>query len=199
MSASSNFFDKSSHPNKDFNLLYRTRNSDVIFRARQEALLQREKLLNPRKFRAGAFTGTSLRTEKSINDELSRLELRLNSISQNKSTHSREGSDYYKLHLYDSILRKRSDLNQHQFLYGGRSSTGSSGQDEGLLVGLITTLAIFGGLVILLTNSFFSIDIPAKMDEKLKQLIKRKTSDKARDNMEATEEDLRKNIVLIKR
>lgn len=168
-------FDNLRHPHKDFNLIYRTRDSDMIFRARQEAALQREKLLNPRKFRAGVFESSSIGQVSNSATDLHKLTQQINSISS-RNTFSEDGSEFYKMHMYDSLRRKHADLVNHEYIGNSNSNSKSRSPDDGIVPGILTVLVIFGALTLYFINVLVDLDIPHALDVKLEEFIKNKTN-----------------------
>lgn len=149
-------------PNNNFNPLYRTKDADMIFRSKLEAALQREKLKNPKKFRAGSFANSNFYENTEIDLDL--LQRRMSDLNRPRSTNDRsgDGSDFYKMHLYNSLQRKRSDLIYHNTL--NRDSNRSSDDSTSILF----TVGIFIVLSIVLLNLFVDIDIAGSLDEKLR-------------------------------
>lgn len=161
--------------NNNFNPLYRTRDADMIFRSKLEAALQREKLKNPKKFQAGSFKNSDYYETPEIG--LGLLQRRIDDLNRLKSINdrSRDESDFYKMHLYNALHRKRSDLIFHNSL-GGDSKNSS---DD--LTGILFTLGIFGVLFIILLNFIFDIDLAGSLDEKLRLALKESEKKEKKD------------------
>lgn len=157
---------QSSHPNKDFNPIFRARDADTIFRSRQEAAIEMEKIRNPKKFRAGSFgeLEDSLDDPKVRLEKLNRRLQSLKSVQRSASESSqKDGSDFYRMHLEDTIYRKVTDLSaDRKFSYNSSYQRTTSDSSEGVVI-------VSTGLLILLVtlcavNMFVDIDLAGSLD-----------------------------------
>lgn len=153
-------------PNRNFNTIFRTRDADMIFRSKLEASLMREKLKNPKKFRAGSFENTDS-CEASL--ELDILQKRLNDLNYSRSPGGgNDGSDYYKQHLYSALYRKKSDLLAHQEMRKGHRG------DSDDFIGILISCGILAAISIAVLNLFVDIDFASSMDDRLKFILEKK-------------------------
>lgn len=166
-------WNRAMHPNKDFNPLYRTRDADAVFRFRQEAALQREKMMNPNKFRAGAFKESPRDTDaSSIMYELEKLDRRITDIKvRQRTAKTKNHDDFYNLHLANVIQRKQHDarvlrdINQN---YDHGTSREMSRSD---FMDILTGLSIVSLILLVIFNLYFDIDIGGFLDSKLDEAL----------------------------
>lgn len=167
----------SANPETKSNPLYRTRDADLIFRSKLEAAAQREKLKNPRRFRAGAFkSSTDIESQELEIERLQKRLVELNRFTHSATKGSRDGSDFYKHHLYQTLHRKQSDLLLNKEIH--KSSKANSSEDS--FIGLITFGAIFALTLYSLINLFLNIDFAAYLDERLKSIVEEDKKDKGK-------------------
>lgn len=144
----------------NFNSIYRKRQADQVFRSKQEEALDREKRLNPRKFRAGAF---SSHQDFDSSERLMVLQQRLKTLGRQVLTKSGsiDHSDFYRAHLYDVIQRKKEGM---EALQAQRIRAEQSGGDLvtlfPMLASLIAGVVLFAGYNIFFVN----FDLAAFLD-----------------------------------
>lgn len=147
----------------DMSTMFRSRNADLIFKARQEAALQREKLLYPKKFRAGAFKHLTI-DQVSASEQVARLDKHLSQLnSRSRGMDSSSSDFFYRQHLVDTILRRKSSIEySREFI----SDDPDKHSDSATMVSFVGMLSI---LVIVLLLIFVETDFAAKLDEKYDQ------------------------------
>jgi len=138
--------------------LYRAKDADSIFRLRKDAALQREKILNPRRFRAGVFTSSSRPTYTA--EDISKLRKQLDDMERNqKSSRCRDGSDFYRLHLFDTIQRRHDDM-----LLAIQGSVHNSSREDDNIV-LLVMLGAFAASGLFFFSMYVGFDLAARLDE----------------------------------
>lgn len=155
------------HRNRD-NPVFRMRDADLIFRLKQEAAFLEEKRKNPEKFRAGSF----IKDHESINldTELQKLNKLMDNLSgfRSGSANPKDGNDFYRSHLRDTIYRKRSDIHEAKRSIYHRNAAHTN--NEGVVI-----LTILGVAVVLVTYSLgvlYKVDYAAKLDAALERKVK---------------------------
>lgn len=151
---------------RDFPNFYRPSNTDMIIKLRQAAL-QREKLKNPRKFRAGSF-----KTKPMSYDDLEKLNRRLDRLYNDISRGNFNDGDIYKAHLRNSIGRRLSMMRENpQFLNTLRSHQNKESTfiESSPILASLSVVACFISLTVLY---FVEFDAPAYLDERLSEFLK---------------------------
>lgn len=150
--------------NNDFKPIFRMQDADMIFRMKQEAAFEQQKKKNPKKFRAGVFKREN--GDLDIKAELERLNKHIKVLSKGSNSSFKDGSDFYKMHLYDTIQRKRRDLQDYNYI-----STGSLG--GGFDIGsLLSIFAITTIVICVAVDNFYDIDIAADLDDGLEARLR---------------------------
>lgn len=155
----------SGFPKKEQDHIHRMREAGRIIKNKQDDFFEREKMKNPQKFRAGSFR---VEPRDDTKEELFRLNRHIMSLSENHSdfqnSTSKGSTNYYRVHLAESIRRRRDDLREYQSLQF-RDST-----DDSALIASILTL--FGGsvLVVLLgINMIYDFDLAEMLDRQFER------------------------------
>lgn len=167
-------WNRAMHPNKDFNPLYRSGDADFVFRSRQEAALQREKMLNPDKFRAGAFKESPPDNDaSSIMYELEKLDRRMTDIQARGRIIARKNQDdFYQLHLVNVIQRKQFDARFRQSINQTSYQSNSKELSRSDLLDALAGLGIASLILLVILNLYFDIDIGGYLDRKLDEATK---------------------------
>lgn len=150
--------------NRTYEDIYRVRDADMLFRSKQEAAMEREKRMNPKKYRAGSFKETQFEPTNNTDEEIDRLRRRIDNLTSSilASNHSRTDDNFYRTHLYAAIHRRHSGLmNARKLDRHGETSMDSA------IVGLLASLGIVALIGLTLFNIVVSYDIGAYLDSKL--------------------------------
>lgn len=135
--------------------LYRSKSADIFFKERNDAILQRERLKNPRKFRAGSFVDDGNIDRESASERIAMMR-RISNIPKN----SQEG--LYTEHLRESARRRIRGWEEQPY------------QEDTPEPSWLPLTTIFGTLVIVgycIANIVFDIDIADKLDHQLEARI----------------------------
>lgn len=143
--------------------LYKTRDADMIFRQRQNAALEKEKLANPKKFQAGSFERTFGQDMKLLKDDDERdkrlSQYRSDLLFKVHSNSCTDGSDYYRFHLAHSMERRRFESQEmSRLVYKKHPDT-----KEGATI----LLLLLAGIVVTVLGIFVGFDLPDYLDRRL--------------------------------
>lgn len=164
----SEIFNRGDDSSRDNSASFRVRDADLLFRAKQDAAMEREKRLNPKKFRAGTFKDDANGERFATQDELDRLQRRIDTLGSSKT-----GDDFYRDHLYLAIQRRHAGLmNARSMNYQGSNNPADSG-----IISFLTGVGIIALLGITLFNITVDYDIGAYLDSKLSS-VPSKSDDK---------------------
>ena len=149
--------------------VFRMRDANMIFRMKQQEAFELEKLRNPKKFQAGSFARDE---DYTVNTqaERERLVRRLRNFRETSyTTESKGGDDFYRMHLYNVIQRRR----EAYCIDEPRTMTDISASGSyGIMTVLAMTLGattLVGALIIL--NLMYDIDIAADLDRGLDRKV----------------------------
>lgn len=156
--------------------IYRMREAGRIFKNRQEEALEREKLRNPRKFRAGAFKYDDEQDMKYISDKMARRSMFVRNMQSTNNVYNgiQDGSHFYRLHLYDSLLRKKEDL--HQMSQSSSSADGKEA-DYTVVVALALVLGILGSSAYFIAGLIYDVKIDIDIADYLDQALESKVDE----------------------
>lgn len=140
--------------------LYRTRSADLIFKMRHEALLEREKLLNPKKFRAGSF-----KTDIDDRDMSTRISRMRNLTSPSRTAH---GDDFYRIHLQESVRRR---------IEGFDTSQKSRDLNDNMLASILSIMGLVVVVGYFVLGSLYDVDIAAALDRQLERRCSSKSEE----------------------
>lgn len=146
-----------------YDQVYRFRDAEKIFKRMQEAALEREKLRNPQKFRAGSFKKND---DFDRETELEKLRQQIKAMNAHSSlkTGRRPTGDFYRMHLYDTIQRRYEDI---QDMEAHRSQDANNPETP-----VIVVLGVLTFSVIFFVYTFTNVDIAASLDERLSRHLR---------------------------
>lgn len=162
------------NPARDADMFFKRRNAEMFVRNIQEAAFLREKADNPRKFRSGVFK-QDVDDVRNNYHRLFNLDRRLNELNKT-SRWSKSGSesDFYRMHLYDTVLRQRKEMREHPDIYQSTSDSNNDSIPAALaVVGLILL-----GVVVVGVNQFIDIDLAAMLDAQLEEMYRKAQAEK---------------------
>lgn len=149
---------------KEFRRFYPEKDVDWVFRMKQEAAWEREKIQNPKKFRAGSFKGSDgmdMRKE-SRRETTDRLEKFALNIRQSSNSNS---SDMYRRYLESSILQRLDYLRTR--------SHATPENDDISVITSVAGLTVFLASIVISLILFVDFKFPDRMDEKLEHFRKK--------------------------
>lgn len=159
---------------RDEDYLYRMREAGRIFRSKQDEYFEREKLRNPKKFRAGSF---KFEQDFDPRAEADRLNKVINTFRDPYTRPFGEGqqndaSSFYRMHLYDTIQRRREEL--RNFSHPQESST----DDSAVIISLASVFGLMAILAFAAISTVYNLDFAAYLDSKFEDKISRVESKK---------------------
>lgn len=146
--------------------IYRMREAQRIFQSKQDEALAREKERNPNKFRSGVFRQDI--DEVDINFERLENQIRYMDMSSNTRVSSNvfqrsDSNDFYRAHLYGTLLRRREELREHT------QDPGSGPSDDFVWISLATLVGTLVFVALTAANAIYDFDIAALLDRRLQQ------------------------------
>jgi len=155
----------------NFNAIHRMRRAEEIFRSREEDAFEREKALNPRKFRAGSFRVADNELP-SYHDRLEMMDRTLQNLDGKRFSQSAsyDASEFYRSHLYDVIQRRKQELGT------SRDTIEDMHVDNSALIvffSVIASLVFVIGYNIIFTNYDWADSLDSYLDSR-KQIDKEK-------------------------
>lgn len=159
----SEIYDQGLNASRDGRFSFRVKDADMLFRAKQESAMERDKQLNPKKFRAGSFKESTPDENFDAQDEINRIKRRLDILDKsNMGTNSIAGDKFYQTHLYISIQRRHAGLVKANSM----SYHGGASNDSGML-GIVAGLGIIAVVGLSIFNLLVNYDIGGYLDSKL--------------------------------
>ena len=114
-----------------FNAIHRMRQAEVLFRSKQELALEREKRLNPKKFRVGTFAPMD---DHDVGERLQVAMRHVENLRVIPENASNRTSEFYRAHMKDVLDRRLEGLrarNSNPFGHSYNDQTRRSSSTEG--------------------------------------------------------------------
>lgn len=151
----------SAHPNKDFSLIFK-RQDTFLTRAQQEASFERDKMLNPRRYRPGTLKSERIQFSNAneVRSYIDQIDRQIRAAGNQRFEPGNDNSSFYRMHLIDTLNRRREGLENHYMMSDFSASKESAPIGVVLItiaIGAITLLATIGG------------DLIKNFDEKLER------------------------------